>query len=252
MESINQYYEILGIDINADINEIKRAYRKLAKKYHPDLVNQNIQKQKEAEEKFQIITNAYHQIKSYVEDNNLEKSNIVLQWDINNQEVNANLYYNLGALEAEAENWEDAILYFNQAIKLNSNFLNAYYYRAAVLEKLGLQLRANADLSTAENLKIRLENVSFSNDYENNMTIRKGKKYGYSSRLRHGFSGNNKNQFISRTSYKKNFRYGWYIMIIFVLFVSFTVAIINSQSENNNRDSSQLDELYQVRKILYK
>ena len=30
------YYEVLGIDKNADASAIKKAYRKLEKKYHPD------------------------------------------------------------------------------------------------------------------------------------------------------------------------------------------------------------------------
>ena len=37
MEERKDYYKILGIDKNADENTIKKAYRKLAKKYHPDM-----------------------------------------------------------------------------------------------------------------------------------------------------------------------------------------------------------------------
>ena len=48
------YYEVLGIDKNAKQEEIKSAYRKLVKKYHPD-----INKEKDAEEKFKEIQEAY-------------------------------------------------------------------------------------------------------------------------------------------------------------------------------------------------
>lgn len=48
------YYKILGIDKNASESDIKKAYRKLARKYHPDL-NPN---DKEAERKFKEINEA--------------------------------------------------------------------------------------------------------------------------------------------------------------------------------------------------
>ena len=49
------YYEVLGIDRNADDATIKKAYRKLAMKYHPDRNPDN----KEAEEKFKELGEAY-------------------------------------------------------------------------------------------------------------------------------------------------------------------------------------------------
>lgn len=48
------YYEVLGISKNADASEIKKAYRKQAKKYHPDANDSE-----DAEEKFKEIQEAY-------------------------------------------------------------------------------------------------------------------------------------------------------------------------------------------------
>ena len=48
------YYKLLGVDKTASVKEIKSAYRKLARKYHPDL-NPN---DKDAKKKFQQINEA--------------------------------------------------------------------------------------------------------------------------------------------------------------------------------------------------
>ncbi|MFA5498251.1 MAG: molecular chaperone DnaJ [Candidatus Cloacimonadia bacterium] len=49
------YYEVLGVDKKANADEIKKAYRKLAMKYHPDRNKDD----KDAEEKFKEVAEAY-------------------------------------------------------------------------------------------------------------------------------------------------------------------------------------------------
>lgn len=53
------YYKILGVEPTADDKEIKAAYRKLARKYHPD-----VSKEKDAEAKFKDASEAYEALKS--------------------------------------------------------------------------------------------------------------------------------------------------------------------------------------------
>ena len=50
------FYEVIGIGKSASQDEIKKAYRKLAKKYHPDMNQEN---KAEAEEKFKELSEAY-------------------------------------------------------------------------------------------------------------------------------------------------------------------------------------------------
>jgi len=52
------YYAILGVDENADAAAIKAAYRKLARKYHPD-----VSKEKDAENQFKEVGEAYEVLK---------------------------------------------------------------------------------------------------------------------------------------------------------------------------------------------
>ena len=57
---IHDPYKVLGVSPDASDEEIKQAYRRLAKKYHPDLNQGN----EEAAKKMQEVNAAYEQIKN--------------------------------------------------------------------------------------------------------------------------------------------------------------------------------------------
>ena len=53
----NNYYETLGVTPDSDMREIKTAYRNLARKYHPDMAEGNINKFKEINEAYETLSN---------------------------------------------------------------------------------------------------------------------------------------------------------------------------------------------------
>src|ERR1700723_694046 len=53
------YYKVMGVARDATETQIKQAYRKLARKYHPD-----VSKEKDAEERFKEVGEAYEVLKS--------------------------------------------------------------------------------------------------------------------------------------------------------------------------------------------
>ena len=59
MAEKKDYYAILGVEKNASDDDLKKAYRKLAKKYHPDA---NPDNKKEAEAKFKEVNEAYENL----------------------------------------------------------------------------------------------------------------------------------------------------------------------------------------------
>ena len=54
MAASNDYYAVLGVDRTATAEEIRKAYRKLARKYHPD-----VNKAEDAATKFNEVQEAY-------------------------------------------------------------------------------------------------------------------------------------------------------------------------------------------------
>jgi hypothetical protein len=64
---VAEWYKTLDLQPGADLGEIKSAYRKLMRKYHPDMHAGNPQKQKAATELSMRVTTAYNELTAYLE-----------------------------------------------------------------------------------------------------------------------------------------------------------------------------------------
>lgn len=130
-ESLN-YYEILYISPQATLSEIKTAFRRLARQYHPDLNPNN----PAAELKFKQINQAYQVLCD------------PHQRHLYDQQVNSNFaqsspsklteqdYYHRGITQTQCQNHLDAIKSFTKAIELNPTFIEAYLRRIETFDKI--------------------------------------------------------------------------------------------------------------------
>ncbi|MEJ1937833.1 DnaJ domain-containing protein, partial [Nostoc sp. NIES-2111] len=161
---INHAYEILGLKPGASQVEVKQAYRKLVKTWHPDRFVDQQQKQ-QAEAKIKQINAAYNTVKSVTP--TVEKSPSspppprkqpakvsVNRWG-------AETYYNWGVESVAKKEYEEAIAYFTQAIRLNPNYVEAYKYRGLVCSQLGYEYRATADLNKAAQLEGKIPKTTY-------------------------------------------------------------------------------------------
>ena len=149
MTDKEKYYEILQLNNSATKKDIKKAYRELAKKWHPDKYADDRAYSKKAQEQFILITEAYEKlINDYDDEESVSFTNIKV-----NVNDNAQTYYNLGIYAYENDQWKEAIDYFSHAIKIDNDFAEAYFYRGTILEKQNLLIRAEADFNKFKQLR---------------------------------------------------------------------------------------------------
>lgn len=149
--NINDAYSILGLLPGASPAEVKRAYRKLVKIWHPDRFS-HPQKKQEAEQKIKQINEAYNKLKSDLPSSTHQPSQ-TKETKIYANRSNAELFYNWGAENAKLGRYEEALTDFTHAIRLNPDYIEAYKYRGFICSQLGYEYRATADLNKAAQME---------------------------------------------------------------------------------------------------
>ena len=135
MQNFRNYYQILDISKDASVDEIKKAYRKLARQFHPD-VNPG---SKEAEEKFKDINEAYD-ILSDVE-KRLEYDKFIRYWKPKG------IASRMGMRVPDFRNWGD---------NLSGNGVNLRRLRSLKADVSSLRVRCSAQSTTPQYFNVNL------------------------------------------------------------------------------------------------
>jgi tetratricopeptide (TPR) repeat protein len=145
---VEQYYEILGLKLNASPQEVKQAHRKLAKTWHPDKFLDNPPLKELAEQKIRQINQAYEALKSYRPSFELLDNTSVITIERNDPVF----YYQQGVIKDKQGEMVEAIIEFSRAIYLNPRFIKAYQYRGFLLDLLGSKDAARSDFELVDAL----------------------------------------------------------------------------------------------------
>ena len=152
---IHHAYEILGLKPGASQIEVKQAYRKLVKLWHPDRFFVQQEKQK-AEERIKEINEAYNQLK-YYQPIPANESSPLNHTEVHIHRFDAEAFYELGRENVSKRMYTEAIANFTNAIRLNPKYIKAYKYRGLICSELGYEYRATADLNKAAQLEWELK-----------------------------------------------------------------------------------------------
>jgi len=127
------YYKILEVSRKATHEEIKKAYRRLAREYHPDLHPNN----PAAQERFKEIREAYEVLSDSVQRSQYDQGFDPKSFSEHKEAMRPQDYYVRAASKALIKDYQGALEDYNQAIALNPQFAEAYLKRGAIRYKLG-------------------------------------------------------------------------------------------------------------------
>ncbi|MGF1514793.1 MAG: DnaJ domain-containing protein [Elainellaceae cyanobacterium] len=158
------YYDVLGVDPSADLAQIKRAYRRLARRYHPD-----VNPDENAVEVFQRLTDIYQVLLDPVERDRYNRlinlpgiSDRLPVEDAENAGGDTALeLYQRGLAQAQKGYYRAAVVIFSKALNLDSSYIDAYAQRGFAYYSLQNYPAALADYGAALQLDAHIAPVHF-------------------------------------------------------------------------------------------
>lgn len=158
MPTLQECYKILGVAPQASPKEIRQAYIRLAKQWHPDSQTRTHHSAEVAQERFLQIQKAYEKLKQHQDSGATDTppprpAAPKTRATATPVPLNADIIYANASVLGRQGRYDEAIEELSRAIRINPNFALAYKYRGHLRSIQGLERQAEADLNKARILE---------------------------------------------------------------------------------------------------
>lgn len=159
MSEFDTYYQLFNLKPGASKQELKQAYKQLAKQWHPDRFANDPTNARIAEEKIKAINVAYeilqtHQVGSVGQTSYRQTSTTIRTRKATPQES-----FDQAKFFAKRGQYTEAAEELGKAVKLDAKFAEAYYFRSLIFLEIGFEHRSRSDSRRALDLGFKVVNL---------------------------------------------------------------------------------------------
>lgn len=152
MSDFDTYYQLFALKPGASKQDLKQAYKRLAKQWHPDKFANDPANARIAEEKIKAINVAYELLQTHHIDSIGQASYTQTSTTIRTRKATPQESFDKAKFFAKKGQYTEAAEELGKAVKLDPKFAEAYYFRGLVFSEIGFEHRSASDLRRAREL----------------------------------------------------------------------------------------------------
>ncbi|MBD2230315.1 DnaJ domain-containing protein [Phormidium tenue] len=159
MSDLDTYYQLFALKPGASKQDLKQAYKQLAKQWHPDKFANDPTNARIAEEKIKAINVAYEILQTHQVGSIGQASYEQTSTTIRTRKATPQESFDKAKFFAKKEQYPEAAEELGKAVKLDSKFAEAYYFRSLVFSEIGFRHRSASDFIRASELGFNANNL---------------------------------------------------------------------------------------------
>ncbi|MBD1872447.1 DnaJ domain-containing protein [Nodosilinea sp. FACHB-131] len=159
MSEFDTYYQLFDLKPGASKQEVKQAYKRLVKQWHPDRFANDPINAKIAEEKIKVINVAYEVLQTHQVGSTRQASYTQTSTTVRTQKVTPQESFDKAKFFAKRGQYTEAAEALGKAVKLDVKFAAAYYFRSLIFSEIGFDHRSASDLRRARELGFDVVNL---------------------------------------------------------------------------------------------